>query len=244
LFTPTTEYLEYHFLRDILRQVPYGCRLAAIDQAEKRVWIIPSHLLPGSPAGFDVRVQNAADMKLAMAPGTCLLYVHSSLCTSREGRELCNALESAAQLEPISSKTFPARASYRGLPYDSDQVEVTLFRVTGVSIGTAAEPQVTISTLSGKLTPLTANAAYDDLRTSNRPDGCRVMRFDTIADGALTLALRDSSGASYSVSLLPENGGEIWVIKASAATQRTCGATLSAIQRSMSSVIGSAHLSP
>ncbi len=128
--SPTTEQLEYAFLRKTLKQLPPGCTMAAIERAGNRLWTIPAFLLPNSAgqSGAALRLRDDADLD-AITFGPCAIYVHSSLCTSREGRPLCERVENHFVLEAIARETLPARQSYHGLPYDRHRVEVVVYRI-------------------------------------------------------------------------------------------------------------------
>ena len=75
-----------------------------------------------------------------LAPTACVYYVHTSLCSSAEGRPVCDAVERRLGLVHIARASFPARPSNEGLPYDRDPVETVLERVErvdGTPISTA-----------------------------------------------------------------------------------------------------------
>lgn len=65
--------------------------------------------------------------------GGSVYYYRSSVCTTAQGRPLCDAIERRFSLEPVRSATFPARWSLRHLDYDRPRVSVGLYRVRGVS---------------------------------------------------------------------------------------------------------------
>ena len=125
---PTTEQLEYAFLRDVLGNVPSNCRLASVTRAGTRIWEPPSYLLPGASGLEPVRVERPSDLRYA-APGACLVYVRASLCTSAEARASCESVEREIPLERIASRVLPAEPSFVYLPYDRSEVEVVVFRV-------------------------------------------------------------------------------------------------------------------
>src|SRR5262249_38132923 len=53
----------------------------------------------------------------------------TSLCSSIEGRSLCDTIERRLGLTMVDRTTFPARPSNDGLPYDRDSVETFIARV-------------------------------------------------------------------------------------------------------------------
>src|SRR4029079_12817816 len=112
----------------------------------------------------------ATSADLTSAPGDCLFYVRSSLCSSAEARSLCERLESEAQLEPLASQVLPALPSYTGLPYDRSEVEVALFRVSVVRPGVAG---------GAPCTPAFAERLHERVGALRESDGCRLARLDT-----------------------------------------------------------------
>ena len=222
LGAPTTEQLEYDFLRESLQGMPPDCTLAGVSRAGKRLWDIPSYLAPGASAQRSVG--SAAD--LAAAPGNCLLYVRSSLCSSVEARSICDSVEREARLERVASRVFPAAPSYAGLPYDRPEVETVLFRVTehraGVNDGAA-------------ITPAFAQALYARLTSLREPDGCRIVRFDT-SRFRVTVALQTPAGAEHAVEFATAaqrgtGATEGWAVAAPAGAERDCGATMTGLRR-------------
>lgn len=64
-----------------------------------------------------------------------IYYYRSSICTTAQGRPLCDAFERQVSLEPVRSATFPARWSLLHLGYDRSRVLVGLYRVRGSVAG-------------------------------------------------------------------------------------------------------------
>ncbi len=128
LTEPTTDQLEYLWVREVLRGLPSDCRPAAVTRAGDRVAELPDYVI-GWPRAEPVRARSlGAGSVLAGAPG-CTVYVRGSLCSSREGAPLCAAIEGSAGLEPIASTGLPARPSYAGFGYETDPVTVAAYRV-------------------------------------------------------------------------------------------------------------------
>jgi len=113
LHARTTEQLEYRWLRGELAAIPRGCRVDHVARVDKRELFLPT---------YGPRV----------APGACTYYVHSSLCSSREGAPACGAAEQRLVFGATDRATFPARPSSRELPYDASEVEVWIAHVDGV----------------------------------------------------------------------------------------------------------------
>lgn len=94
--------------------------------------VLPTYVRPRPAAAvaMDPRVPHTIDEGLAPAP--CLYYVHTSLCSSAEGRPACEAIESRLTLTPVARVSLPARPSRESIPYDSDPVETVIARVERV----------------------------------------------------------------------------------------------------------------
>lgn len=218
----TTEQHEHRWLQQTLPGMAPHCTLAAVSHAGIRVWEIPSYLLP---AGDGQRtVARPAD--LSSAPGDCLLYVRSSLCSSVEARPLCEEVERDARLERVASQTFPAVPSYTGLPYDRSPVEVVVFRVTGLKRGVADGIAIT---------PGFAQRLYERLTPLRESDGCRVVRLDT-SRFRMTIGLQTPAGAELTVEVATAPGGEAsaetggWTLVVSDEARRDCGATVATLE--------------
>lgn len=219
LATPTTEQLEYRFLRDSLAAMN-DCTVAGVSRAGRRQWAIPSFLAPGHSAQRSV--QSAAD--LAGAPGACLLYVRGSICSSAEARSLCESVEREARLERVDSRVFPALPSYDGLPYDRDEVETVVFRVIGHRPGVSD---------GAAITPAFAQALYDRVMPMQEADGCRPLRVDT-SRFRIAVTLRDRAGTEHPIELATTatgRGAAPWQSVAAAEAQRQCPQSLAALQR-------------
>lgn len=229
---PTTEQLEYRFLRDILRDMPPGCTLAAVSRSGRRVWEIPSYLIAGGgPGGSAQRsVRDASDLA-AVAPGDCLVYVRSSLCSSDEGRALCDAVETGGQLERVAGHVFPAAPSYTDLPYDRSAVDVAVFRVSGA----VTRPTQARIGPDAVITPAVAQALYERLTPLREADGCTLARLDT-RRLQITVELTTRAGNRHSFELSTTAGGGAgrtvgaWTLAVPPEVERDCGATLAAIE--------------
>jgi hypothetical protein len=128
----TTEQREYAFLRERIADLAPGCRVAHVARAGLRVVEVPSHL----PV---IRIETPGDLDAALGAGTCLYYLHTSICSSAEGREPCDAVESAL-VDPtkVAHARFPAVPSYTELPYDRPVVEVVIWRLVRPERGSQA----------------------------------------------------------------------------------------------------------
>jgi hypothetical protein len=123
----TTDQLEYAWLRPRLAAIPAGCRVVWVDRAGQRVLALPEYLIPRAPGEPRAALPVHGPGEL---PEGCVDYYRSSLCTSDEGRPVCDAVERGLSLERIDGASFPPVPSNRGLPYDRPTVDVALSRVT------------------------------------------------------------------------------------------------------------------
>jgi hypothetical protein len=220
LTTPTTEQLEYRFLRRQLAGLP-NCTVAGVSRAGRRQWAIPSFLSPGDSAQRSVQ----AVSDLAAAPGACLLYVRGSICSSADGRELCEAIERDVSLDRVAGAAFPAVPSYDGMPYDRDAVETVVFRVRGHRLGVGDGVAIT---------PAFADAVYARLTALRAADGCRLIRADT-SRFRISAILLDRAGAEHPVELAirPSGGADAWMAVASDRAERQCADSLAALRRGL-----------
>ena len=233
---PTTEQLEYRFLQEELRDMPPGCTVAAVSRAGKRIWEIPSYLVPPrgtQGAGTQRTVERPSDLDVG-APGECLVYIRASLCTSVEARALCEAVEHEARLDRVASRVFPAAPSYIDLPYDRTEVEVVVFRANGS--GVANQPVQVVGD-GAAITPELAQVVYDRLSALRESDGCQLMRLDT-SRFRMTVELQGRSGMSHTLEIAtaPHRGGGgrragSWALALSADLEPDCSATLASIER-------------
>ena len=76
-------------------------------------------------------VRQPRTIEAALSPAPCLYYVHTSLCSTADGRPECEAIERRLTLVPIARASFVAR-ELGFLSYDSDTVETMIARVERV----------------------------------------------------------------------------------------------------------------
>jgi hypothetical protein len=128
----TTDHLEYRWLREQLAQVPPDCRIIHIATADKRAMALPTYVGLRSRTAIAMDPREPHTVEDGLAPAGCVYYVHTSLCSSADGRPVCDAIERRLLLVPVARASFPARPSNEGLPYDRDPVETVLARVERV----------------------------------------------------------------------------------------------------------------
>ena len=118
----TTEQREHELLRDALADLDPACRVAYLPRVDKRIVEIPlwAHAGDAPP----LRIRRTDDLRAA-GP-RCVYFVRTSICTTREARAICDAIDPG---RAIVSRTFDAVPSYDGLPYDRPRVEVSIHTV-------------------------------------------------------------------------------------------------------------------
>lgn len=232
LTTRTTEQLEYEFLQRALGELPEDCMLASVGRAGPRVWEAPSHLLPtrGSPGTAARRnLESAEDLSVPLASGECLLYVRSSLCSSAEGRHVCESIERESTLEELARRVLPAAPSYIELPYDRAEIEVVLFRVLGRQGASHRQPVIGDG---AAITPALAQALFERVTALRTDDGCIVTRVDT-SRFRITMTVSTALSEEHAIELAtaPSSAGRAagWAIAPAPALDRECATTVAAI---------------
>jgi hypothetical protein len=127
----STEHREYRWVREQLRRLPPECRVVHLASAGKRVLMLPTYAGP-SRATVAMDLRQPRTIEAALSPTACLFYVHSSLCSTADGRPACEAVERRLTLVPIARASFPAARERETFSHDSDPVETTIARVERV----------------------------------------------------------------------------------------------------------------
>jgi len=128
------EHREYRWVREQLEQVPAECRVVHLAFAGRRVLLLPTYVGVARPAvAMDRR--RPASVEAALSPAACRYYVHSSLCSTLEGRPECDALERRLTLVPIARASFADVRTRETFVHDSDWVETWIARVEDVPDG-------------------------------------------------------------------------------------------------------------
>jgi len=132
--TPTTEQVEYRWLRDELARLDPECRVASVSRAGRRVLYVPWYAMapegdrPHAPARW-LAVANPVALVESARASRCVVWVHASLCESADGRPVCASIEDAVALVELASLEIEAVPSARDYPYDVPIVRVALSRV-------------------------------------------------------------------------------------------------------------------
>jgi hypothetical protein len=229
----TTEQVEYAFLRRVLPVLPADCVLAAVNRADKRVWELPLYLM-ASGSGYEIQTPDQLAAGLGTAP--CIVYVHSSLCSTVEGRPICESAERDVRLEYVASEKFRAAPSYLELPYDRPAVDVVVSRAAG----SGSAPPIGDARGGGrKITPVLAQSLFARINGVKETDGCRLTAFDTNGS-RITIGLQSQDGARHALDLRaaqPGAGARLvgdWALTVSSGAERACGRTISALERILS----------
>ena len=127
----TTEQLEYRWVRDQIERLPSECRVIHVVAAGKRALTLPTYVRPETTAvAMDLR--QPGTIEAALSPAACVYYVHSSLCSTTDGRPECAAIERRLTLVPVARTSFAAAREIETFSHDGGPVEVSIARVDRV----------------------------------------------------------------------------------------------------------------
>jgi hypothetical protein len=127
----TTDHLEYRWVREQLGRLPPECRVVHLAFAGRRMLMLPTYVDPARTAvAMDLRQPRT--IEAALAPAVCLYYVHSSLCSTADGRPECDAIERRLTLVPIARASFAGPRELETFGHDSDTIETVIARVERV----------------------------------------------------------------------------------------------------------------
>ncbi len=111
-------------------RLPAGARVGALTRAGRHVLALP--LYPSiDPKKRDVVEFHEPERSPPTLAGARTYWYRSSLCSTREGRARCDAIERGLSLEPVATAVLPAIWSLNHLPYDAARIPVGLYRVRG-----------------------------------------------------------------------------------------------------------------
>ena len=130
----TTDHEEYRWARGWLAGMPPSCRVAYVAFAGRRNLFLPTYaasppLAVDAIARMDGR--EPLDAQAVLGPVGCTYYLRTSLCSSAEGRPVCEDVERQLVLDPVARASFAAVPSNRWLSYDREVVEAVVARVVG-----------------------------------------------------------------------------------------------------------------
>jgi hypothetical protein len=131
----TTQHLEYRWTRAWLSALPAECRTIHVAFAGRRNLFLPTYVASPRPQSAFVLIDSnhPTDVRQAIGPRRCTYYVHTSLCSTGDGRPVCAEVERSLDLEPVARASFPAIADNGRTDYDTDPVETVISRVVHVS---------------------------------------------------------------------------------------------------------------
>jgi hypothetical protein len=109
--------------------LPAGATVGYLGWAGDRVQTLPRNFPGEERIQLDVLDGRGGPVDLETSGDA--YYFRSSLCTSPEGRTVCDTIERRYELEPVDEAVLPARPSMFNLGYDRPVVTVTLYRVAG-----------------------------------------------------------------------------------------------------------------
>jgi hypothetical protein len=127
----TPDHLEYRWVREELRRLPSECRVVHLGFAGERALLLPTYV-PASRPAVAIDSRQPRTLEAALAPAPCVYYVHSSLCSTPEGRPQCEAIERRLALDPVASASFPPSREFGAPVHDTDTVETVIARVERV----------------------------------------------------------------------------------------------------------------
>jgi hypothetical protein len=108
--------------------LPADATVAYLGWAGERVQTLPRNF-PGEERIHLQMLDGRAGQVDLETSGGALYYYRSSLCSSPDGRAICDSIERRYALEPVDEAVLPARPSMLNLAYDRPVVTVTLYRV-------------------------------------------------------------------------------------------------------------------
>ena len=132
LMAMPTDTLELRALVAWRDQLPAGSTVMVPWRVGDRLLTFP--LYPAfDPLGRRLLALDERHPVPVVGGGGSVYYYRTSICTTVQGRPLCDAIERRLSLAPVRLATFPARWSLRYLDYDRPQVSVGLYRVRGAT---------------------------------------------------------------------------------------------------------------
>jgi hypothetical protein len=129
-----TQHLEYRWTRAFLSSLPEGCRTLNVTFAGAHRLFMPTYVASSRPQASFLRVDTRHPVDLGQMIGAprCTFYVHTSLCSTGEGRAACDAVERDLALEPVARTSLPAVADSDFADLRSDPVEIVVSKVVAV----------------------------------------------------------------------------------------------------------------
>ena len=123
-----TDVMEQAWAMEWRTRLPSGARVAYLTDVGKRVFMLPLH--SSITISGDVFIDQQRQSLPLLLPN--MLYYRSSLCSSDDGKALCDKIEHRVVFKPLYERDLPARASLPWLPLGSEPVRVGVYLVDSV----------------------------------------------------------------------------------------------------------------
>jgi hypothetical protein len=98
--------------------------------AGKRALTLPTYVDQRTAVAMDLRQPRT--IAAALSPSPCVYYVHTSLCSTADGRPDCAAVERRLTLVPVARASLANSREPETFSHDGDRVEVAIGRVDRV----------------------------------------------------------------------------------------------------------------
>lgn len=137
--TLPTDVLEANLAFSWREALPDGARVIYLERVDRRIATFPVYR--SSPRRIKLtrlRKTEGHDGRFELPAASGDFYYRSSVCSSEEGRPICQRLENQWKLEPVHLASLPAEPSMPYLPYDTTEVAIGLYRIVDVAKQEAA----------------------------------------------------------------------------------------------------------
>ncbi len=126
-----TDALEQEQVRRWRVDLPARSQVAYLERVDRRIVVLPIYKdAPRSgPTPIILRAQGFVEDLVRQ--GNVPFYVHTSLCSTPEGRPVCAQIERRYRMTKLREVVLPAVPSMIGLRYDVSPVRIALYRVDG-----------------------------------------------------------------------------------------------------------------
>jgi hypothetical protein len=126
-----TDALEQEQVRRWRGDLPARSQVAYLERVDRRIVVLPIYKdAPRSgPTPIILRAQGFVEDLVRQ--GSVPFYVHTSLCSTPEGRPVCAQIERRYRMTKLREVVLPAVPSMIGLGYDVSPVRIALYRVDG-----------------------------------------------------------------------------------------------------------------
>ncbi len=135
LLRRTTQQQEYGWARAWFSALPPDCRSVHVAFAGHNELFLPTFAASQRPRSAFLRIdaRHPVDLEPMRLTARCTYYLHTSLCSTGEGRRACDEVERSLELEPVARASFPAVADSIWSDLGTDPVETVVSRVVAVA---------------------------------------------------------------------------------------------------------------